>query len=599
MLLASAVASALLIFWLSLKSTGGDWYISETRADILYTGIHSFHEFPYFSFALNGGSYLLQDPEGPLLSPTALAILMLGPTLGLRVMTGLWAGLGVAGFVAWLHGRLRAEAALLGGIASVTSLAVMWKVAVGNDMFLWGMALPGVLWLVRRLVLQRTLGTAIALGMACGVLLLGPTFLILTYLFAPVLPIALIFELTSTRVPPREWGKVALLFALAGAVTCCVASPKIAAWLVLPMHRPTLDSGVLAWRHSLRALVNYGVTKSSLLTVLSYGDGVVVKGSWDVSEGAMALSPIATALALFGVAACFRKSPRRSLALMSLALVATGVALSSSWGLWSAIRAATHEGIRVAPRFLAVSNFGACVLVAIGAHTLLGKLPRASLRVTVGLGAAMFVGAILWVRAASRHHGESRNDTVQPKAIDVLEVFREERRRGSHITTFAQLVPLQRIERGVLNGFGVVDQYRLVGNDAEPVDWWRRPEPVPITGNLAEAAHVSRMSHLQVRAINVAPDARLRLKLTPPSVKFTVPTLPENLPIAIYKVGNYLVMANASKRVAESATIQAELPVSSRWFVLAGVTLAGGVAFLCVDRARRRNGPGARPLPPN
>jgi hypothetical protein len=93
---------------------------------------------------------------------------------------------------------------------------------------------------------------------------------------------------------------------------------------------------------------------------------------------------------------------------------------------------------------------------------------------------------------------------------------------------------------------------------------------------------------LQVRTVNLAPHARLRLKLVPPSVKFELRTSPDKLPIALFKINNYLVMANDSNRIAESATIKAELPVSSMWFVLAGATLLGGVAFLCVDRARQR-----------
>ncbi|HET9934242.1 MAG TPA: hypothetical protein VFQ35_26250, partial [Polyangiaceae bacterium] len=330
LLLIGALSSGFLILWLSLKSSGADWYISETRADILYTGLHSFHEFPYFSFALNGGSYLLQDPEGPLLSPTALAIAALGPTLGLRVVTGLWAALGVLGFVAWLRGRVRLEAAMLGGVASVTSLAVLWKVAVGNDMFLWGLALPGILFLVRAVVSRRTIASAIALGVAAGVLLLGPTFLVLTYLFAPVVPLALVYELVTSRVERRDWWRLAALLLLSGVVACCVASPKLALWTVLPMQRPTIDHGVLSLSRSLRGLFNYGATKSSLLHMVSYRDGAPVIGAWDGSEAAMAPSPVATALALLGTVACFRKSPRRALGGMAAALVAIGLTLSSS-----------------------------------------------------------------------------------------------------------------------------------------------------------------------------------------------------------------------------------------------------------------------------
>src|SRR4051812_34869796 len=87
---AAAVLTGTLLFWLSLHCRSLDWYISETHADVIYTGLRRFREFPYFSFVFNGGTYFLQDGQSNLFSPAVPLILLTGPSDGLRLMEGLW-----------------------------------------------------------------------------------------------------------------------------------------------------------------------------------------------------------------------------------------------------------------------------------------------------------------------------------------------------------------------------------------------------------------------------------------------------------------------------------------------------------------------------
>ncbi|MEO7033288.1 MAG: hypothetical protein ABI548_05470, partial [Polyangiaceae bacterium] len=59
----AALITGALLFWVALHSDGGDWYISQTHGDIMYTALSRFREWPYFSWVFNGGTYFLQDPQ--------------------------------------------------------------------------------------------------------------------------------------------------------------------------------------------------------------------------------------------------------------------------------------------------------------------------------------------------------------------------------------------------------------------------------------------------------------------------------------------------------------------------------------------------------
>ena len=587
-LLFTALACATLVIWLALKSRGGDWYISETRADVLYTGVRSFHEFPYFSFAINGGSYLLQDPEGPLLSPTAVAVLAFGPTLGLRLMTGVWAAVGVLGFKQWLTGRVRIEAALLSGVAATTSLAVLWKVAVGNDMFLWALGLPGLLYAIRCVVERGTILAAVILGLWIGVFLLGPTFLVGTYLFLPVLPLAAVFELVSIRARASRISRTLPLLIFACVLGLAIASPKLAMWLALPMHRPTEDHGVLSLAEGVRGLWDYAITRSSNLSVTSYDGEKIVIGGWDISEGAMALSPIASLLAGVGILG-LRKGPKRRLALLAVALVALGITLSCCWPVWHAVRSLTHDSIRVAPRFIAVAIFGAWILVAIGADIVLGHFHQSARWLTIMLAAAMLACAIIWVRLASQNYGLTRNDAVAPDSVDVFHVFHDESGSASNIQSFARLVPMNGTRRDVLAGAAVVDGYRIVGNAAEPFDWWHGHPHSLFTAVHPADAKSTTVTHLSVQSRDLATGARLQLRLALPSYGFRIKTVPPGMSATATRIGNYLVLTNKSQSPLQSLTLKATLPISRLWFVLAGVCLFSSLAFAgaCLLRQQR------------
>src|SRR6478735_8296627 len=97
----------------------------------------------------------LQDPQSNLFSPVVPLTLLVGPTIALRLVTAAWGALGVYLFTSWMRRRVSVQAALLGGLASVSSLGVLWRVAAGNDMFLWHLGLPGLLWSCEKLMREE------------------------------------------------------------------------------------------------------------------------------------------------------------------------------------------------------------------------------------------------------------------------------------------------------------------------------------------------------------------------------------------------------------------------------------------------------------
>ena len=102
--------------------------------------------------------------------------------------------LGVIAFTSFMRRRVCFEAALFGAIASVLSLGVLWRVAVGNDMFLWHLGLPAILWSAERVMKQNSIESMLSFALVLGLLLLGPTFHSFTYLFLPAVPTFVLLE---------------------------------------------------------------------------------------------------------------------------------------------------------------------------------------------------------------------------------------------------------------------------------------------------------------------------------------------------------------------------------------------------------------------
>ncbi|HEY3236420.1 MAG TPA: hypothetical protein VGJ84_17005, partial [Polyangiaceae bacterium] len=315
---AAALLTGAVLFWLSLHCQGSDWFISETHADVIYTGLGRFREFPYFSFVFGGGTYFIQDPQSNLFSPAVPLILLAGPSIGLRLVEGLWGVAGVFAFTCWMRRRVSLEAALVGAVASATSLGVLWRIAVGNDMFMWHLGLPFLLWTADRVLSERSLQSSLWFALALGLLMLGPTFHSFTYLFVPVVPLYVLLELLFNRPNRREFLKIVGLFALACTLAVAMISFKLASWLKFPMQRLVGDYGVLPLWTSIEQLFDYSHVHRVRVAAAKFAGrhGRYAHG-WGSEESATALPPLGSLFAIVGLFAAALSPAKRRLGLFA------------------------------------------------------------------------------------------------------------------------------------------------------------------------------------------------------------------------------------------------------------------------------------------
>jgi hypothetical protein len=579
-----SLLSGLLIFWIALRSSGSDWFISETHADIIYTGIRRFREYPFFSFVFNGGAYLLQDPQSNLYSPAVPLILIAGPSVGLRLMEGVWGALGVYCFVGWMAKRVSIEAALLGGVASVTALGVLWKVAVGNDMFLWHLGLPGMLWAVERVMTERSIRSMLIFGLVLGMLLLGPTFHSFTYLFLPVVPLFVLFQLATNRPKLAQFALTAALLLGSCVLALLIASPKLACWLKFPMSRPIGDPGVIDVRTTLHALFDYF---SPAHTSIVVSDGTSPKpGMWGVEESAVAMPPLATLLALVGLLSPIRTRTKLSIWVFAMVLIVCGVTLACSWPIWSTFRELTGGNFRVSPRFLGLAAFGMAVLVALGADVIFERWKRVALPGALSAAGLMLVSAVCWTVAASKYCGASPADTIHPSAINPFEVAAAERQAADKLTTFADLTKPGFTERPILDGIGYRSGFLVVGNEFHRRLWRpRRAAPtVPLLMSGVEPSQVT-VSHLRIVVKDVPPHTRVRMREMMPAFGIFTKTRPLDADIEVRKDRNFLLIENHGDKPVDRVIVGAELPISRIWFFVAIFTgLAVALALILTEK---------------
>jgi hypothetical protein len=586
-LAAAALLSGAIIFWTALRSSLADWYVSETHADVIYTGIRHFGEFPFFSFLFNGGSYFLQDPQTNLFSPALPLILLAGPSVGLRLMECAWGVFGVYIFTVWMRRHVSAEAALLGAVASVLSLGVLWRVAFGNDMFLWHLGLPLLLWCVERVMNERTLRSALWFGLALGLLLLGPTFHSFIYLFLPALPLFVVLEWAFNRPTPKAFGKTLALFGVACAIAVVITSPKLVCWVRFPMQRPVKDHGVLSVMDALRGLFDYSLSLRSNVPTIRYSElGALKRDKWGMEECTAALPPLATLFALIGGAFGVGSRARRSLAVFALLLVAAGMALCCSWPVWAEFRALTGGGFRVPPRYLGMAAFGLAVLTALGADAVLSRFRRATLPCTLVALSLMFGSAIRWTVNAGNAPAELPGRAVSPRALNPLTVSRDERNEVARLGNFTELNRIDTKQRFILHGSGLSDGFLVVGNDFKEHLWSSRV-PLPIVAQQTGQAEVT-VEHLRIKLAHLEPHARIVLRALAPRYGMSVRTVPADAAVEVRGMKDGLLIQNRGEKPVARVIIRAELPISPLWFMASATCLLGVIAgLLLLERTQR------------
>jgi len=582
---AVSLLSGALVLWLALHSNGSDWFICQTHADILFTAVHSFGQFPFYSFAFGGGAYFLQDPQSNLFSLSNPLVLLAGPTIGLRLMLGVWGGVGCYAFIAWMRRHVSETAAQFGGLAWCASLGVFWRITVGNDMFLWHLGLPILLLLIEDVVSLRTWQSAIALGLAVGLFLLGPTFHTFMYLFGPVLPLFGILALILARPGIAALGRIAALLSVAFALALLIASPKFACWTKFPMGRPTPDPGTPALVDALRALVDYSITSWFKVTM-----GIPPRGArfhyWGIEESAVALPPLATLLIPLGLVVGVYTRKRRPYALFAIVLVALGITVTTSAPLWHHFRELTHGNFRVAPRYLAVTWFGLAVLATLGADALFTRWPRAHAPISAVFFMSVVVSGLWWVYAAGHVKVRQANDAVLPDIINPFEVARSEYAQAAAIGGFKELVYFNELvpRREFLEGRGLSNGFLVVGNAYDKRNWFSRlPQPILLDGLPSENV---RVEHTRVKLRHVPAHAVVSLRLREPPFGLSVQTNPSDAKLTFEWNPHGLVLRNLGPAL-ESVVLRPKLPISVAWFFVSAAGLLGASAALTYRRWAR------------
>lgn len=404
------------VLWLvALRSGDWDWYLSETHAHLLYSAIVHHGEFPLFSFFLNQGAYLLQDPQFPGLSPVVAFVLALGPEAGLRFQGFAFGLAGYWATAAWLRRSVSPAGAAFGAVSWTLGLGVLWRVAVGNDLFLWMLPLPLLLLLVERLFEAPTAAAALGLGLVTGLFILGPTFHAIIYLLAPA------GLLWVVLLSARAWAqgtlrpRLLLLLAAALGVALLVATPRLLAWAALSMRRTIEADGTMALRDALDSLLDSGKATVEVVpivgTTIAGGIPMPAYGVW---ESAVALPHLATLLALVGLAASLGRAGRaRPAAWLALLLLGAGLVLTASPDVWDGVRGVAPF-LRVSRRFLILGAFGLAVLAAIGFDAVERRVGRWAAAWQVAALALAFGSTAAWIQAA----GASR--LLRPEAGPVV-----------------------------------------------------------------------------------------------------------------------------------------------------------------------------------
>ncbi|MEO7034025.1 MAG: hypothetical protein ABI548_09085, partial [Polyangiaceae bacterium] len=574
-----------------------DWYISQTHGDIMYTALSRFREWPYFSWVFNGGTYFLQDPQSNLYSPVVPLVMLAGPSMGLRIMGGIWGALGVIAFTSFMRRRVGFEAALFGAVASVLSLGVLWRVAVGNDMFLWHLGLPGILWAVDRVLRERSILSMLTFGLVLGLLLLGPTFHSFTYLFLPVVPTYVLMELFFKRPTRKELLHIALLLAGGCALAVLMIGPKLACWAVFPMSRPTDDFGAIPALTGLRQAFDYSEARDSVVnsTLLGGSPGHHYFRGWGREESSIALPWVASVLAIAGMVAALRVPSKRRTGLFAAVVCIWGFTLACNVPVWETFRALTGGNFRVAPRFLGMTAFGLAVFSSLGADELFARLKHRARPTAIGLFVVMACGALWWMQRASQvpRDGRSVADDVNPIAIHPIAAYKEERNAAAKVNSFDSVVRF-RHRRDMLEGIGYTDGFYVVGNDYAPHLYPSiHPQPVVILGIKPEQVTVE---HLRIKIHDMAPRSRIFLRAQKPAFGLAVVTEPPNAHVRVRQQGPFLVVENHDHSPVARVVLRAEFPVSVLWVVVAVLSFLGTIsALVFLEVVRRRSASASNP----
>ncbi|MCX7846707.1 MAG: hypothetical protein N2595_01545 [bacterium] len=398
LLVAVGVAGALFVR-LAFYSEGWDWPLSEFQARVAYSAVRHYYELPLFSYLVNGGEYLVQNPQGMTTSPTLLWVVACGPRAGLRWAVGMYACLGVLGMWLWLRRYVGHGAGLCAGVSWMLSLGFFWRVAVGNDMFMWQGLLPLVLWAIDEIWERPGWGSAALCAALGSVIAYGPVFHAVLYVLGPgavvwwgVRLVAEVWRRGGMRrcVRAHAWSSLAVV------AIAIISWPRLMMWVQMPMGREIRFDGTPRWEVALRSLVDARYVAVTWLPRVG-------SWPWGVWETAVAPAWITTVCGVVGLIVGLRRFAQ--LWCYAVILLGLGFLLAAHVALYRWLFDLCEGRFRVPDRFLMLGACGLVVLAACGVRRVEMWLPRWMRPLLIGCVTVGVIAQAWWWQVAAQRAG--------------------------------------------------------------------------------------------------------------------------------------------------------------------------------------------------
>ncbi|MCX7846581.1 MAG: hypothetical protein N2595_00895 [bacterium] len=264
----------------------------------------------------------------------------------------------------WLARYVHRRAAQVGALAWVWSLGFVWRIVVGNDMFMWVAAAPWVLLVIYKLAEAPSARTAALCALVGAGLLWGPSYHAVLFCLLPLTMIWWLWQLGKCV----RGGTLALWFvgysALASGLAVVMATPRLASWYACQMERPTPFDGTIGLWDTLRALCDY--TMYTAEWIPRRGVGIAYK-TWECSV-ALPFPALLLACAGLLVTPWARDEKARNLWLIAWVAILVGVLPACVPPVWRGLYKVLGGNARVPERFLLTAGFGIALLCAAGMH---------------------------------------------------------------------------------------------------------------------------------------------------------------------------------------------------------------------------------------
>ncbi|MDP2684878.1 MAG: hypothetical protein Q8P20_07645, partial [bacterium] len=547
-----ALLSGGFLFGLSLLTAGIEWWISEINAEIIYAAITKYKVFPFFSYFHNGGSMILQDPQGHLLSPATLFIILFGPQIGLRVMALVWGFVGCIATYYWLRSKIGGIAALFAASAWTLSMVFIWNIVNGNDILLWYLGLPLFLIAIEKIVLKPSWRATSISGLLVALFILGPSFHALLYLIIPISIVWFIFLLFKNYQAINKKQLLIHCLTVIG-IGAIISLPKIYSWMLLDMSRITDPEGSIYLKDAFLALFDIRPSSYSYMVQQKF-----YAYHYIFSTSNVALPPIASILAIIGLLFGWKKKYKQKiLFIFACSLLLIGILISSNEAIWQSFRWLTGDSFRHAARFLAISAFGLAILSGIGVASILEHFSKYKKIISSLLIASTFIFGIIWVNQATHYEINSISGVKNVMVKDTM--FSLYKFDISWIKTDAT--------NKVLTDQITFKNVSIIGSGAPEIDEKEKQNDIKQRGGqyylspeLAPDGRI-RVYHTSITAKDLQPEEIAHIRLNPAPLGETIHTTPENANVTLEIIDDELVLTNHENYAIEMVEIKPNSPV--------------------------------------